>query len=281
MQPDQFDQLARALAHGATRRQVLKGLAAGMGAHLLATMGFGATRPTPAYAASEGVLYVPMIRTGRASICSVGSTCENKIYCSEDQSCLCIKTAEGDIRCGKIPSCSAQRCTTSADCAQLGEGYFCDSPGSGCCDNEQRCLAPCDAEIACPPARTCGSTCCEPGTICSNGACVDPIEGVWTGTVSYEGQSIGIRFVLSRDSSTNELSGRMLMLDPVTNEYLESGAITGSVYNSSASWYTEADSYISGDFADASFTGLFSFPARHGEPGFDAALSLQRTGDAG
>jgi hypothetical protein len=286
MHIEPFDELARALANGVTRRQLLKGLAVGAGAHLLAAAGLGATvtRPTPLYAAGENSAYAPIIITaggrqvGTVDICPVASTCAKKVYCSEDNGCRCIQSAEGDIRCGQTPSCDAQTCTTSADCANLGDGYFCDSPDSGCCAaGVQLCLAPCWAPMTCPEERICDATCCPEGTVCSGGACMDPITGTWTGTVTYAGQSIGVRFILARDNTA--LSGRMLMQDPVTGEYLESGAISGSHHNFFSVWETEAGSYVDGSFDGASFSGLFSFPARHDEEGFDAQIALQRTGN--
>ena len=41
-------------------------------------------------------------------------------------------------------------CKTSADCAHLGAGYFCDTPDSGCCSDHQlqRCIAPCPTSDA-------------------------------------------------------------------------------------------------------------------------------------
>src|SRR5690606_24334008 len=112
----------------------------------------------------------------------------------------------GEILCGAVPSCAAQRCTSSADCANLGEGYFCDSVGSGCCgDDEQRCIAPCGSTNP-PPSENLAT-------------------GEWTGAITYEGQSIGIRFILVEDAGM--LEGRLLMEDPVSKEFLESGEVTG------------------------------------------------------
>lgn len=84
--------------------------------------------------------------------CSAASACGDRQYCGADQRCLCLRSAEGPIRCGRIPdTCDVQLCQTSADCAILGEGYFCDTPNSGCCSDPPqelpRCIAPCT-----PPA---------------------------------------------------------------------------------------------------------------------------------
>jgi hypothetical protein len=157
---ERFDELAKGLAtNRLSRRQVLKNFAAG----LLLAGPLGALWGREASAQQPGT-------------CSMASRCPNKEYCSADQSCVCIESTEGDIRCGKIPSCGVRQCQTSADCADLGAGYFCDTPYSGCCSNPppevKRCIAPCDAAAApCPPERVCGATCCPVGQSCINGVC--------------------------------------------------------------------------------------------------------------
>lgn len=254
-----FDQLARALASGASRRQLLKGFAAGLGAGLLAVWGGGRATPSNAWAtahaaAGDGTLFMPALHNGiAAEICPTASTCQNRVYCSLTEDCRCIASAEGQIRCGKVPSCSAQRCQTSADCANLGEGYFCDSPGSGCCDDEQRCIAPCDA--------------------------VAPIiTGTWTGTLTYAQQAIGIRFILQL--ADDVLTGRMLMQDPESATYLETGEIHyGDLTRDTGYWTTESGAEVIGTFGNEGFSGTFTFPFTNGEEGFDAELTMTRTGD--
>ena len=80
-------------------------------------------------------------------VCTEASSCSDRHTCSDAGDCRCIRSAEGDIRCGKAPSCDVPKCATSADCAPLGAGYFCDTPNSGCCSDGEltRCLSPCDA----------------------------------------------------------------------------------------------------------------------------------------
>lgn len=108
----------------------------------------------------------------RSGICPNRSVCGARQYCNDEQTCLCLETPEGDIRCGQIPSCDAPRCQSSADCAQLGDGFFCDVPDSGCCGAQvSRCIAPCEAP-PCPVERDCGEVCCPEGQICVDGACV-------------------------------------------------------------------------------------------------------------
>lgn len=81
------------------------------------------------------------------------STCEAPQFCNEAETCLRVRTAEGDARCGQMPPCETRLCTTSADCAALGAGYFCDTPMSGCCLDAQlpRCLPPCGFHDGWPP----------------------------------------------------------------------------------------------------------------------------------
>lgn len=180
MDPDRFDRLARDFAGGLSRRGFLKALAGGAAGTLLAMLGY---KPLNEYAyaspmlASTSQVYLPLVAKG----CAQASACGNRQYCADNE-CLCIRSAEGDIRCGKIPNtCYMQLCSTSADCAHLGPGYFCDTPNSGCCYDPPaelpRCIAPCT--IQCPSERTCGSDCCPEGQFCIGGKCgVCPPERV-------------------------------------------------------------------------------------------------------
>jgi cysteine-rich repeat protein len=107
--------------------------------------------------------------------CTEPSTCGDRSYCTGEPGCLCIRSAEGPIRCGRLPTtCHVQLCETSADCANLGEGYFCDTPNSGCCTDppkeKPRCIAPCVATTTTtsstmPPRPTTTSTTVPPGDI--------------------------------------------------------------------------------------------------------------------
>lgn len=314
MSVERFDQVARLLAQGVSRRQIIKGFAAGLGASLFSTFGLAATpayrRMAHAAPNGDGNFLPYIIGNGRGSdapsICSVASTCDNKVYCSEQGTqCRCLQSAEGVIRCGEVPSCSAQRCTSSADCANLGADYFCDSVGSGCCgDDEQRCIAPCQAEASCPTERicgdeccapdatcqdgvcvpppdgpcpedrVCGESCCPPDTTCQNGACIDVVDGTWTGTLTHEGQSIGVRYVLTRDDYAIE--GRFLMEDPVSKEFLETGPVTGEYYDAFASLYLDSGSVAAGDLKGNTFTGEFTFAQFDGEEPLTATLAMTR-----
>ena len=252
---DRFDQVARFLAMGSSRRQVLKGFAAGLSATLISTFGLGRgpsrSELGTAHAAGDETIFLPLLSK---EICSVATSCDETVFCSEDETCRCILSAEGELRCGTVPNCEVARCTTSADCAHLGEGYFCDTPFTGCCaDNEQqRCISPCDL----------------PRT-----------SGTWTGTITYEAESIGVQFVLVYAHEQREISGRMLLQDPVTLKYLETGAISGSRSGTSGFWTTEGGSEVDGEFGEGGFTGSFTFGDYNNESGIAAAISLTRTGN--
>ena len=257
MSVERFDRVARLLAQGASRRQILKGFAAGLGASLFSVFGFtqdGRYHPAAQAAPLGDGSFLPLIKGAGDPICSVASTCNNVVNCGrDDENCRCIESAEGEIRCGQVPSCSAQRCTLSADCAGLGEGYFCDSVGSGCCDDEQRCIAPCQG----------------------SGPEVEPVEGTWTGTLSYEEQVIGIQFVLSEEDGA--IQGRLLMQDPVSNEFLETGPLTGDYAANGSVLYLESGSFATGNFQGESFTGEFTFTSFNGEPPVTVPMNTQRS----
>lgn len=277
MHIERFDDIARALARGASRRQIFKQLLVGAAG---ATFGYwgaaGRARGegTATATAAQKIL-LPYI----AKSCSVASVCGGRQYCSTDETCLCLRSAEGDIQCGQIPRCSAQRCKTSADCANLGPGYFCDAPGSGCCDDEQRCIAPCG--IPCPAERACGSNCCEPGETCVNGQCrTTVVSSTWTGATTYDGTSVGVRFLLQIYGGTIE--GRMEVADPRTGQWLDGGTIWGSQSGNSATWTTEASQEVNGTFNGDSFSGTMTFQPtdydNSSDPSFSAQLQLTKTG---
>jgi hypothetical protein len=101
------------------------------------------------------------------------------------------------------------------------------------------------------------------------------VEGTWTGTLAFEEQSIGIRFVLSQRAGS--LSGRMLLQDPISQEYLESGPLKDSRYNEDFStFFLHSGSFAIGDFTENSYEGKFTFVGLNDEPRLEAKLSLQR-----
>jgi hypothetical protein len=73
------------------------------------------------------------------SPCSRSSQCPRVIDCSRGgKICLCLTTAEGDIRCGAPRGSTfcltTVPCVTTQGCENfLGAGWFCQQPGTGCC----------------------------------------------------------------------------------------------------------------------------------------------------
>ena len=168
--PTRFDQFTRQLATGVSRRQVLQGIVGFVVGSVFSQVW---SRPHVYAETGQGqATYLPL---AMRMICSEPSRGTNKKYCGDYPDCICIESAEGEIQCGKIPPCSAPPCTTSADCAHLGPGYFCDTPFSGdCLDAAQtRCIPPCTGD--CPREQRCGDIgCCAEGDRCVNGQCVRP-----------------------------------------------------------------------------------------------------------
>jgi hypothetical protein len=301
MRSERFDDVARALARGVTRRQVLKSLSAGAAAGLLSTLGIKPGLAAPSFAEGDSNTYLPLIRTlgdpapsPFVGICGAASRGDAIINCSQDpnlEDCRCIETPEGNLRCGTaFGGCGGPFCTTSADCASLGAGYFCDVPGSGRCgDDKQRCLKLCEDEAPCPPDLLCGAACCEEGSVCQDGTCFDPLEGAWSGALTHEEESVGIRFVLERRGPW--FSGLMYLQDPVTMEYLLTGALAAASSwkkDGSASWKISNDvedltddgrmSSVLGQFVDDTFTGTYTFPPLFPESSLQVNINLKRDG---
>ncbi len=285
MQQDNFDKLARDLAGGISRWRALRTFLATIAGSSVLAGAFGARRRANAQGTHR--IFLPLIENSGVDICPIASTCDAKHFCSDDDTCRCIKSAEGAIRCGNIPSCDIQHCTSSADCANLGADYFCDTPNSGCCSDghKQRCIAPCGTPYTCPPQRLCGSTCCPVGTACFNGICVVTGAGTWDGTVSYNGQTSGVRFVIA--ISSNTMSGNMYLVDPVSKAFIDGGPIDGrlDLTVGDTNWVTLAYQFVEGTFSGNTFSGTITF-AGSGEGidfGFDdftADMTLTRTASA-
>ncbi|HUF13081.1 MAG TPA: hypothetical protein VMN78_08280, partial [Longimicrobiales bacterium] len=133
MSPVTFDALTRALGGAQSRREAIRIMGG-----TLASAAFG----TFTVACGDDPTDPPPENQDE---CEVPSACGARSFCDDDETCICVNSAEDVLRCAQLPSsCSLEPCTTSADCAHLGENWFCDSPGSGCCsDTDQYCLAPC------------------------------------------------------------------------------------------------------------------------------------------
>jgi hypothetical protein len=80
----------------------------------------------------------------------------------------------------------------------------------------------------------------------------------------------------------------MLLKDPVTQEYLVTGALADASWEKEgkASWKISNDveeitaigspSSVLGHFVDDVFNGAYTFPALSGDEGFEATISLKR-----
>jgi len=207
---------------------------------------------------------------GPVLLCSNPSSCGNRQYCDTAKNCICIQSAEGLVRCGAVPSsCGVQECKTSADCANLGSGYFCDTPNSGCCDQasdqHQRCIAPCEVAAASGGSTSGGSGGANgasgAGTGGASGGASDvSSRGTWTGsTQATNSIPVGIRFVLSEQDGN--LTGLTYVEDPETGDFLRDADITGSRNGSSATWTTSTGLTIRGTFSGASFVGTLEYPS--------------------
>ncbi len=286
MENNWIDNLARAFATQGTRRQIVRGfLAAATGGTLGGTQSALAQSAPVTPDGAANPLWLPVVQGGAGSpLCTVASTCDNKNYCSDSQTCRCLMSAEGVIRCGQIPGCNVPLCQTSADCAHLGEGYFCDTPYSGCCADGElaRCIAPCDDELEnCPEERRCGYSCCPAGEICFNDACrpadFGPMTGTWVGSLTFGSESVGVRFLLQEIDGS--LEGQMYYIDPVSNAQQTAGTLEGYVSYDSVSLQSSADSSLDGLLGDdgSSIEGTYFIPAYNDEGAFEANIALSRT----
>ena len=177
MDDARFDALTKALAVGAPRRRVLKGIGGGIAAAIAGMAGrseAAAARCRPGKKKCRGRC-IPLSRccgnrdcaageicakgrcvTGRGT-CAVGAdSCANagNPFCQDasgEHTCICLSRLEGGTRCGVYGNASTcDQCTTDADCIDLGF-----PPGSSCtqdsgidcpvCQNDNRgtCTIPC------------------------------------------------------------------------------------------------------------------------------------------
>jgi hypothetical protein len=170
----QFDALSKALAGGVSRREVLRGVGAGLTGALLASMGVRKASAAPSDCAvlcgktafTSGPAHASCIQachqcggdisricqTPTGSICCPSGqvcspatnqcvapcTCESLTACGSG-GCLCVQTTEGASAC-ITPICTGQPCTTSAEC---GPGSVCFVSGATCCGGGSFCIPLC------------------------------------------------------------------------------------------------------------------------------------------
>jgi hypothetical protein len=176
MDQEQFDELAKRLASGVSRRDALRRVGGILASAALASL---LPRRTQAAKPDRGnaecahfcnMAYPPGRERGtckstaakgegpcyacggpREDPAQCAEGCSGEFLCGgvpspcgeEGQDCLCTRSTEGRVRCGDNTSCGATPpCTTSVECeALLGPGAFCQAPGTGCCG--QVCVPAC------------------------------------------------------------------------------------------------------------------------------------------
>ena len=172
----QFDALSKALASGVSRREVLRGVGAGLTGALLASVGVKKASAAPSNcsvlcgktAFTSGPAHASCLQACRqcggntsricqtptgfvccpsGQVCSPATnqcvaecTCESFTPCGTGGSdCLCVQTTEGTSAC-IVPFCSGQQCTTSSEC---GAGSICFVSGAPCCGGGSFCIPLC------------------------------------------------------------------------------------------------------------------------------------------
>jgi hypothetical protein len=259
---------------------------------------FSKQRFTPSWILLVAVLAAcsPDEKTPNPVLCTAHSQCGARHFCSADQTCICVKSAEGEIRCGKLPdSCGARLCTKSSDCADLGEGYFCDSPNSGCCTDppkeKPRCIAPCKGPT-CPEAQICGRTCCDSGQTCSSGRCVgappprpmgetggssgtpSDVTGRWTGASESSGvDPTTVRLELEQTGT--HVVGTVLVEGANVASFFTVAEVQGVASDKSVSLTSAAGLSIELERAARELAGVVRFPTVDGEQPYTARLKLR------
>lgn len=184
MDGQRFDRLARSVASGASRRLVLKGIAAGVAGSFLglrgprpagaqATVALGGS--CSAFGANAECSQAGTPAGGIAVICSDNGNAQDGQYnccrnsggvCSSDQHCCGTAPCSGGI-CGGTSTVGnsplGAQCTATSQCSQTGGSVVCSENGVAtdgtlnCCRNQGGgCIA--------------GSNCCS-GLACINGIC--------------------------------------------------------------------------------------------------------------
>jgi hypothetical protein len=149
MENRQFDQLARGLTSGASRRRILGGLAAALvGGAALATGGDAARKRVKAQKQDKVLI------------------CHNPETADQEEKELPAKAAQAHLRHGDTPgpcptSCGTDFCQQDEEC--IGGGEIPESPFSPfplvCCPEQQVCGGPeADVQICCPSGTECVGT---------------------------------------------------------------------------------------------------------------------------
>jgi len=102
-------------------------------------------------------------------------------------------------------------CKTSADCADVGPGYFCDTPNSGCCTDPPKELARCVAPYSAEPAPEGSSS----------------ATGTWTGTTDPLTES-ETPVQLQLEERGANISGKVLLASPGSTKFFELDNVVGT-----------------------------------------------------
>jgi hypothetical protein len=151
-----FDDLAKALAGGVSRREVLRRLGGGLAGALLASLGIGR-----AWSQSSGFSCDDFC-TKQGLTGSALSTCRRQCRaCVGEGGTVCSASSSGGVTCcaQPNPACCGTGCCTSPKaccndiCCETGTRCC----GGKCCPDTDDCL---NGEICCPPGFACGGAIC-------------------------------------------------------------------------------------------------------------------------
>lgn len=174
MDGQRFDDLARVLARGASRRQVLRGLTAGAVGGTAVALGF--SRPAAEVAAADCI--------GGGGTCAADSDCCAGGLCNPNGQCYCDDpdrpgigcacTTGADETCGLDSlECCAGVCVRAGACHPVPK---CAEVGDACSDDGACCR-----DLVCGDGQTCGVavTCAAEGGTCTDDGdcCADLVCG--------------------------------------------------------------------------------------------------------
>lgn len=128
--------------------------------------------------------------------------------------------------------------------------------------------------VARPDAREAGVTDggCSSSADATVTTCSMP-ETVWSGTLSYAGDSTPISFTLA--ATGGELSGTQTLIDPVSQASIKAGPVTGRMLNGRAEWSSLGKGIrVTGRFANDRFLGTAELAAIDGGV-IHVSISLQ------